>query len=215
MTIAASTVSGIQSSKARAWLTAIVLGLAVPIAIVIMMIGLQFVPLMKTGTHVERYCLIVTATCLAEWIVLVIFLLFRKSRLAELREIGLFRFGTWSAWLIALGITALAVFNSLNILHRMGHSSALLWQPSLFHIYAALLLGTTAAICEEILFRGYLMTFFAKAGYGKVVQVIVPGIAFGMAPWGFRVSGGARCHRHHDLYRHHGDDLGNRLSCRP
>jgi membrane protease YdiL (CAAX protease family) len=36
-----------------------------------------------------------------------------------------------------------------------------------------------------VLFRGFLMTEFAKAGYGKAIQVLVPGFAFGLAHAGY------------------------------
>lgn len=62
-------------------------------------------------------------------------------------------------------------------------SSAFL--PHGFHLFAALVLGTTAGFCEEVLFRAFLMTEFAEAGYGKAVQVLVPGVAFGLAHAGY------------------------------
>jgi membrane protease YdiL (CAAX protease family) len=61
--------------------------------------------------------------------------------------------------------------------------------PHGFHLAAAIALGITAGFCEEVLFRGFLMTEFASAGYGKVTQVIVPGIAFGFAHLGYSIHG--------------------------
>jgi len=46
-------------------------------------------------------------------------------------------------------------------------------------------LGITAGFCEEVLFRSFLMTEFANAGYGKVMQVLMPGVAFGLAHAGY------------------------------
>ncbi len=57
------------------------------------------------------------------------------------------------------------------------------------HLVAALATGITAGFCEELLFRGLLMTDFARAGYGKVVQVILPGISFGFSHLGYAVHG--------------------------
>jgi len=62
-------------------------------------------------------------------------------------------------------------------------SSAFL--PHGFHLFAALTLGITAGFCEEVLFRAFLMTQFAKAGYGKSMQVLMPGVAFGLAHAGY------------------------------
>ena len=50
---------------------------------------------------------------------------------------------------------------------------------------AALMMGTTAGFCEEVLFRAFLMTEFADAGYGKVAQVLIPGVAFGLSHAGY------------------------------
>lgn len=36
-----------------------------------------------------------------------------------------------------------------------------------------------------MLFRAFLMTEFANAGYGKVMQVLIPGLAFGLAHAGY------------------------------
>ncbi len=46
-------------------------------------------------------------------------------------------------------------------------------------------MGITAGFCEEVLFRAFLMTEFANAGYGNVMQVLMPGIAFGLAHAGY------------------------------
>jgi membrane protease YdiL (CAAX protease family) len=53
------------------------------------------------------------------------------------------------------------------------------------HGFMALTLGITAGFCEEVLFRAFLMTQFAEAGYGKAMQVLVPGLAFGLAHAGY------------------------------
>jgi uncharacterized protein len=52
-------------------------------------------------------------------------------------------------------------------------------------LFAALILGVTAGFCEEVLFRSFLMTQFAKAGYGRAIQVLIPGLAFGFAHAGY------------------------------
>ena len=87
--------------------------------------------------------------------------------------------------MIAVGIALLSVANGLHILPRLGIPRSAIFQPTLFHIYAALLIGTTAGFCEEVIFRGFMMTEFARMGHGKVVQVVVPGLFFGLAHLAF------------------------------
>ena len=47
------------------------------------------------------------------------------------------------------------------------------------------MMGITAGFCEEVLFRAFLMTEFANAGYGKLAQVLIPGVAFGLSHAGY------------------------------
>jgi membrane protease YdiL (CAAX protease family) len=49
--------------------------------------------------------------------------------------------------------------------------------PRGFHLLAALAIGTVAGFCEEVLYRAFLMTEFEEAGYNRVMQVVLPGVA--------------------------------------
>ncbi len=88
--------------------------------------------------------------------------------------------GTWYAWLLAVGLTALSASNNVRILQRFGVTLHSIFFPTGIHLLAALFVGLIAGFCEEIIFRGYMMTQFARLGYGKAVQVIVPGLFFGL-----------------------------------
>lgn len=94
-----------------------------------------------------------------------------------------------TSWTVALAMAALSISNDTRVLERMHFPPSVVFHPTGFHLYAALALGITAGFCEEVLFRGFLMTEFARAGYGKAVQVIVPGLAFGMAHLGYSSHG--------------------------
>src|SRR5215813_14251839 len=48
------------------------------------------------------------------------------------------------------------------------------------HLPAALIIGVSGGFCEEVLYRAFLMTEFAKACYRKTIQVVVPCLAFGV-----------------------------------
>ena len=94
---------------------------------------------------------------------------------------GVWRLGTWPAWMLALSLAALSIASNLRLFPRMGIPISSAFLPHGFHLFVALVLGVTAGFCEEVLFRGFLMTQFAEAGYGKATQVFVPGFAFGLA----------------------------------
>jgi hypothetical protein len=76
---------------------------------------------------------------------------------------------------MALLFAALSIGSNLRFLPRMHIPISYAFMPPGFHLAAALLLGITAGFREEVLFRAFLMTEFANAGYGKVMQVLMPG----------------------------------------
>jgi membrane protease YdiL (CAAX protease family) len=89
------------------------------------------------------------------------------------------------------GVTfaAITIASNLRFFPRMGIPIHYAFAPTGFHLAASLLTGITAGYCEELLFRGLLMTDFAKAGYSKATQIIVPGISFGFSHLGYSVHG--------------------------
>ena len=112
-----------------------------------------------------------------------------KSRDQSFRDLGTWRLGNWAGWSYALLFAGLTIASNLRFLPRMGIPISYAFAPRGFHLVAALATGITAGFCEELLFRGLLMTDFARAGYGKVVQVILPGISFGFSHLGYAVHG--------------------------
>jgi membrane protease YdiL (CAAX protease family) len=86
---------------------------------------------------------------------------------------------------MALLLAALSIVSNLRLLPRMHIPISNAFLAHGFHLFAALTLGITAGFCEEVLFRAYLMTQFAKARYGRAWQVLMPGIAFGLAHAGY------------------------------
>ncbi|MDE3111139.1 MAG: CPBP family intramembrane metalloprotease [Acidobacteriota bacterium] len=167
--------------RSRVWIESLTLSLSIPAAILILQFAAQKLESAWSATIIQRYCLSVTALCGGEWLVMAAFLVWWKPTRARMAEVGFARAGTISAWFVALGITFLSVLNGVNLLRRFGIPISNLWLLSGYHIYAALLMGSTAAFCEETIFRGFLMTEYAKAGYGKASQVVIPGLFFGVA----------------------------------
>ncbi len=71
----------------------------------------------------------------------------------------------------------------------MGIPISYAFAPRGFHLVASLATGITAGFCEELLFRGLLMTHFAQAGYGKAESVIIQGLSFGFSHLEYAVRG--------------------------
>jgi membrane protease YdiL (CAAX protease family) len=172
--------------RLRCWSEAAILALGLPAAITALSHVITVtVPAATTGSPAERFLLWISGGVLAEWLFVAAIWRLVKMRHSSMRDIGVWRSGNLAAWLIALAAAALTIASNLRFFPRMGIPISNAFLPSGFHLVASLALGTTAGFCEELLFRGFLMTEFRMAGYGPAVQVIVPGIAFGLSHLGY------------------------------
>lgn len=177
-----------SSAPARhpCWINSLVLALGIPGGI---WIASKFitasVPMAVHGSPEQRFFFWLSAGVIVEWLFVVGLWFVLRRRRTSFAAIGVWRFGTWSAWVLALSLAALSIASNLRLFPRMGIPISSAFLPHGFHLFAALVLGTTAGFCEEVLFRAFLMTEFAEAGYGKAVQVLVPGVAFGLAHAGY------------------------------
>jgi membrane protease YdiL (CAAX protease family) len=87
---------------------------------------------------------------------------------------------------VALGLAALSISSNLRFLPRMQIPlSYAFFPPFGFHLFSALTVGITAVFFEEVLYRAFLMTEFAEAGYNQAMQVVLPGLVFGLTPAGY------------------------------
>jgi len=125
----------------------------------------------------------------AEWAFVAAVWFMLRRRGSSFKDLGVWRIGTWAAWFLALLLAAVSIGNNLRVLGFMHVPISAAFLPQGFHLAAALMMGITAGFCEEVIFRGFLMTEFANAGYGKFMQVLIPGAAFGLAHTGFLSQG--------------------------
>jgi membrane protease YdiL (CAAX protease family) len=173
-------------SRLRCWVESLVLGLGIPSAIwVVSKIIAVSIPAAVHGSPEQRFFFWFIAGVIVEWTFVVGVCLVLRRRGLSFKELGVWRIGSWPAWLVALLFAALSIGSNLRLLPRMHVPVSSAFLPHGFHLFAALTLGITAGVCEEVLFRAYLMTEFARAGYGKVMQTIIPGLAFGLAHAGY------------------------------
>jgi membrane protease YdiL (CAAX protease family) len=178
--------SNTSPSRLRCWAESLILGLGVPagIWVVSKLISLS-VPAAVHGSPGQRFLLWIAGGVIVEWVFVVVLWFVLQTRGSSFKDIGVWRSGTWPAWVMALLFAALSIGSNLRFLPRMHIPISYAFMPPGFHLVAALLLGITAGFCEEVLFRAFLMTEFVNAGYGKVMQVLMPGIAFGLAHAGY------------------------------
>lgn len=186
-----SHVSGVQkagapSSRLRCWVESLILGLGVPVAIWLVSRFITLtVPAAVHGSPEQRFLLWLMGGMIVEWSFILLLWFALRARGSSFKDLGVWRMGRWSAWVVALAIAALSIGSSLRFLPRMHIPISYAFMPPGFHLVAALLMGITAGFCEEVLFRAFLMTEFARAGYDKVMQVLIPGFAFGLSHAGY------------------------------
>jgi len=170
----------------RIWTEFAILGLGLPAAIWLAskLIKLS-IPAATHGSPAERFLWWIAGPAIAEWLFVLGVVLVLRHRQRSLKDMGVWRVGNWKAWVMALPFAALSIGGNLRFLPRMGIPISAAFFPQGFHLAAALMMGITAGFCEEVLFRAFLMTEFANAGYKKVAQVLIPGVAFGLSHAGY------------------------------
>ena len=168
------------------WTESLILGLGVPGAIwVVSRVISLSVPAAVHGSPASRFLLWILGGAIVEWSFVIALWFVVRSRGSSFRALGVWSLGTWSAWALALLFAALSIGSNLRFLPRMHIPISNAFFPHGFHLVAALLMGITAGFCEETLFRAFLMSEFAKAGYKRAMQVLIPGLAFGLAHAGY------------------------------
>jgi membrane protease YdiL (CAAX protease family) len=179
-------VEGKPSGRVRCWVESVILALGSPLAIwgVSRLISLS-VPAASHGTPEQRFLIWASEGALVLWPFVIVLWLVLRSRGVSFHDLGVWRFGTWSAWVVALVVAGLSISSNLRFLPRMHIPISYAFFPPGLHLPAALIIGVTGGFCEEVLFRAFLMTEFAKAGYSKAAQVVIPGFAFGLSHAGY------------------------------
>ncbi len=175
-----------SSWQLRCWIESLILALGIPAATwaVSKLISLSISAAVH-GTPEQRFLLWISGGLVVEWFFVVVVWFSLRGHGFFFKDLGVWSWGTWPAWVIALLLAGLSIGSNLRFLPRMHIPISYAFLPSGFHLLAALLMGITAGFCEEVLFRAFLMTEFAKAGYGKAMQVLMPGLAFGLAHAGY------------------------------
>ena len=189
------------TKKFSAWLSAIGITAGMLIGIVIALnllaIGARVLrplfPALHPSTPQGLTILFATGSALGEFLALIVLWRILRKRGDSLERMGLWKQSPLAGWLAAVAVAAFFVIPAIRGFYSgPAHMplAQILFALNFFHIYTALVLGCGAGLCEEVFFRGYLMTRLADAGYGKIVQVIASGLFFGLAHAMYAVSGG-------------------------
>jgi len=179
------------TKKSSAWFSVIGITvgmlLGIVVALNLLAIGAHVLqplfPGLRPRTPQGLTILFATGSALGESLTLFVLWRILRKRGDSLERMGLWRQSPLAGWLAAVAVAAFFVIPAIRGHHTGAHLplAQILFAPTFFHIYTALALGCGAGLCEEVFFRGYLMTRLADAGYGNIVQVIASGLFFGLA----------------------------------
>ena len=117
----------------------------------------------------------------AVWLIL-------KARGQSLAEIGWMRPSRLWGWLLALVFAALYGGATAFNMARLGAPVLTDW--SLWRIAVALGIGISAGICEETVFRGFVMGQAKDAGVHWSIQILLSALLFGLAHVGWGAMSG-------------------------
>jgi membrane protease YdiL (CAAX protease family) len=119
------------------------------------------------------------------WIALAGTVLILRLRGQTLRHIGWGRPASAWGWLAAAVVTGFFLFNSFRTPSCRGlcfiDPHAWLTDWSAFRLATSVAIGVTAGICEETMFRGFVMGQARDGGAHWSVQILLSGLLFGIA----------------------------------
>ena len=177
---------GNSSGRIQCWLESLVLAIGSPLAIWGVSTFVSFsIPAATHGSAAQRFLIWASNGALVLWSLVIVLWLVLRNRGLSFHDLGVWRLGTWSAWVVALLFGGLSITSNLRFLPRMHVPISYAFLPPGLLLPAALIIGISGGFCEEVLYRAFLMTEFAKAGYNKTVQVVIPGLAFGLSHAGY------------------------------
>ncbi len=115
-------------------------------------------------------------------------LLLLRLRGQTLSDLGWGKSSSLWGWLVAL--VAVIIYAGFAVMGPMLKGAPLLTDWSAFRIAMALGIGLSAGICEETMFRGFVMTQARDGGAPVVIQVLLSTLLFGLAHMGWGGSSG-------------------------
>ncbi|HTT98142.1 MAG TPA: CPBP family intramembrane glutamic endopeptidase [Rhizomicrobium sp.] len=124
----------------------------------------------------------VSSICLV-WAMFIAAYVLLRLRGQSLGDIGFGRPARIWGWLLALVFAALYGGGTLTGMMHAGAPVTTDW--SFFRIAIALGIGISAGICEETVFRGFVMTQARDGGAHWIIQILLSAVLFGAAHMGW------------------------------
>lgn len=112
------------------------------------------------------------------WTMFAICILVLHLRGQTLPDIGWRRPATRRSWILAIVVAALMAVSALG---GLGKTAQLLTDWSFYRISLGLVLGASAGICLETIFRGFVMTQARDAGLHVILQITLSAVLFALA----------------------------------
>jgi uncharacterized protein len=112
------------------------------------------------------------------WAMFAVCVLILRLRGQKLADVGWRRSASRLPWILAI---ALAVLFSGTALATVGRSAQLFSDWSFYRISLALVIGISAGVSTELIFRGFVMTQARDAKLSVVIQILLSAVLFALA----------------------------------
>jgi hypothetical protein len=178
-----------KPTRVHAWLSTLIAVAAFCILVALGSALLQWLfPGYAAGGMRPQVTLRLTGSVIGQVSAVLLLLLYLRAQNRSLTDIGFGRSSSIHGWISAAVLTAL--FVSLMLMGPL-RARAPLTELSFFHLYNSVIAGLGAGFCEELVFRGFVMSVLSWAGVGRVAQVLASGLLFGLAHVGWTTLGSA------------------------
>jgi hypothetical protein len=112
------------------------------------------------------------------WVALLATAWLLRARGQSLADIGWRRPASRRAWVLSVGLVILYLVPTLIL---VGRSAQLFSDWSFYRVSLGIILGVSAGICQETIFRGFVIRQTRDAGLPVAVQVLLSSVLFGLA----------------------------------
>jgi membrane protease YdiL (CAAX protease family) len=178
-----------QPSRIHAWLSALI---ATAVFCILVGLGSALLQWLLSGygaTGIRpQVTLRLTGSVIGQVAAVLLMILYLRTQDHSLTDIGFGRPSSGFGWIAAGVLTVL--FVGLMLMGPL-RGRAPVAELSFFHLYNSVIAGLGAGFCEELVFRGFVMSVLSWAGVGRVTQVLASGLLFGLAHVGWTTLGAA------------------------